>query len=178
MKNRGIFFNKKLHRIRGLKGMCQEKMKRIRVYDSSSFYSDTFPLILVFYAAFYWMFSSNRRWIVTDTIDRYYQSCWLPIASIYRLKIFNFLPIVSIFGSKKKMFFFIDKIKPTAKIFFFLKIIDLIDVFLQLIDYRHRSNQCFFHHRCPSMYIYINTLGWAKRWGDTLENAKRILYSL
>jgi hypothetical protein len=29
------------------------KMKRNHVYDSSSFYSDTFPLILVFYAAFY-----------------------------------------------------------------------------------------------------------------------------
>jgi hypothetical protein len=53
MKNRGIFFNKKLHRIRGLKGMCQEKMKRNPVYDSSSFYSDTFPLILVFCADFY-----------------------------------------------------------------------------------------------------------------------------
>jgi hypothetical protein len=53
MKNRGIFFNKKLHKIRGLKGMCREKMKRNHVYDSSSFYSDTFPLILIFYAAFY-----------------------------------------------------------------------------------------------------------------------------
>jgi hypothetical protein len=43
---------KKLHRIRGLKGMCQNKMKRNHVYDFSSFYSDTLPLILIFYAAF------------------------------------------------------------------------------------------------------------------------------
>ncbi len=58
----------------GLKGLCQKicctktvKMKKAEVYSSikscieyehvydfSSFYSDTFPLILVFYAAFYW----------------------------------------------------------------------------------------------------------------------------
>ncbi len=51
-ESRGIFFNKKLRRIRGLKGMCQNKMKRNHVYDFSSFNLDTFPLILVFYAAF------------------------------------------------------------------------------------------------------------------------------
>ncbi len=58
----------------GLKGLCQKicrtktvKMKKAEVYslikscieykhmyDFSSFYSDTFPLILEFYAAFYW----------------------------------------------------------------------------------------------------------------------------
>ncbi len=32
--------------------MCRNKKKRNHVYDLSSFYSDTFPLILVFYAAF------------------------------------------------------------------------------------------------------------------------------
>jgi hypothetical protein len=33
--------------------MCWEKIKRNHMYDSSSFYSDTFPLILVFCAAFF-----------------------------------------------------------------------------------------------------------------------------
>ncbi len=31
----------------------------------------------------------NRRWIDTDTIDRYCWSCWPPIVSIHRLKIFS-----------------------------------------------------------------------------------------
>ncbi len=53
-ENRGIFFNKKLHRIRGLKGMCKNKMKRNHTHDFFSSCSDTFPLILVFCAAFYW----------------------------------------------------------------------------------------------------------------------------
>jgi hypothetical protein len=48
-----IFFNKKLHRIGGLKGMCENKMKRNHTHDFFSFCSDTSPLILVFYAAFY-----------------------------------------------------------------------------------------------------------------------------
>jgi hypothetical protein len=33
--------------------------------------------------------------------------------------------------------------------FFLLKTIDLIAVFLQLIEYWFRSNRCFFRHRCP-----------------------------
>jgi hypothetical protein len=28
--------------------------------------------------------------------------------------------------------------------------------FLQLIDYRYRSNRCFFRHRCPSMHWETN----------------------
>jgi hypothetical protein len=107
-------------------------MKRNHVYDSSSFYSDTFPLILIFYAAFYWrtyLFSSNGRWIDTNTIDRYYRSCWLPIPSIYRFKTFHFWPKVSIIGQKKKDFSSI-KSNHRLKIFFSSK--------------DHRSNQCFF----------------------------------
>jgi shikimate 5-dehydrogenase len=36
-ESRVIFFNKKLHRIRELKRMCQNKMKINHVYDFSSF---------------------------------------------------------------------------------------------------------------------------------------------
>jgi hypothetical protein len=39
--------------LKNLKGMCQNKMKRDHVYGFSSLYSDTLPLILLFYAAFY-----------------------------------------------------------------------------------------------------------------------------
>jgi hypothetical protein len=133
--------------------MCREKIKRNPVYDSSSFYSDTFPLILIFYAAFYWriyLFSSNRRWIDTDTIDRYYWSCWLPIASIYLLKIVHFWPIVSIISLKEKKFSSI-KSNHRLKIFFSSKDHRSNLCFLQLIDYQYRSNRYFFRHRCPSM---------------------------
>jgi hypothetical protein len=102
----GIFFNKKLQRIRGLKGMCRNKMKRYFTHDFSSFYSDTFPLILVFYAAFfeeYNCFLHFKSFSATDLLIlslfivvtfgwalsamdqyRYYRSCWLPIVSIHR----------------------------------------------------------------------------------------------
>ncbi len=53
-ENRGKVFNNKLQRIRGLKGMCHKKMRRNHTQNFFSFCSDTFPLILVFYAAFYW----------------------------------------------------------------------------------------------------------------------------
>ncbi len=36
-----------------IKGNWSEQNERNHVYDFSSVYSDTFPLILVFYAAFY-----------------------------------------------------------------------------------------------------------------------------
>jgi hypothetical protein len=111
------------------------------VYDISSFYSDTLPLILVFYAAFYWriylcflLFDSSVQQIFwhcpflpslhlagqncdTNTIDRYYRSCWLPIVSIHRLKIFHFWLIVSIIVSKKKIIFSIES-NHRLKIFF------------------------------------------------------------
>jgi hypothetical protein len=132
-----------------IKAMCQNKMKRNHTHDFSSFYSDTFPLILVFHAAFYWRiylcflhFNSfaatdlltlslfivvtfrwyYRRWIDTDTIDRYYLSCWLPMVSIHRLKIFHFRLIVSIY--------FFDRIETSTQDFFSSKDI--------------RSNRCFF----------------------------------
>jgi hypothetical protein len=38
--------------MQGLKGLCQNKMKRNHTHDFFSFFPDTFPLILVFYAAF------------------------------------------------------------------------------------------------------------------------------
>ncbi len=150
-----IFFNKELHRIRGLKGMCRNKIKRNHTHDFSSFYSDTFPLILVFYAAFYWRiylyflhFNSsvqqifwhcpfllsfhlaghNRRWIDTDTIDRYYWSCWLPIVPIHRLKKFPFFTN-SIDHRFEKKFCFSIELNHRLRIFFLLKTIDLIDVF-------------------------------------------------
>jgi hypothetical protein len=53
-ENRGILLNKKLYRIWGLKGMCQNKMKRNHTDNLFSFCSDIFPLKLIFYAAFYW----------------------------------------------------------------------------------------------------------------------------
>ncbi len=42
----------------------------------------------------------NWWWIDTDTIDRYYWSCWPPIVSIHGLKIFSFWLIVSIIDHK------------------------------------------------------------------------------
>ncbi len=129
-------------------------MKRNHVYDFSSFYSGTFPVILVFYAAFYWriylcflhfnnsvqqifwhcpfllslhLAGHNRRWIDTGTIDWYYWSSLLPIVSILWLKIVHFWPIVSIIGLKKNYFF--DRIEPSAQDFFSSK--------------DHRSNRCF-----------------------------------
>ncbi len=122
------------------------------------------PLILVFYAAFYWriyLFSSNRRWIDTHTINRYYRSCWLPIASFYRLKIFHFWPIVSIIGPKKK--FSSIKSNHRLKIFFSSKDHRSNRCFLQLIDYQYQSNQCFFRHRCPSVVASLTTPNiWTK----------------
>jgi hypothetical protein len=37
MKKKGIFFNKKLHRIRGLKGMCRNKIKRNHTHDTYTY---------------------------------------------------------------------------------------------------------------------------------------------
>ncbi len=88
-------------------------MKRNHEYDSSSFYSDTFPLILVFDTAFYWriyLFSSNRRWIDTDTIDL---PVMLATDSIdLSVKNFSFLTDSIDHPSEKKIF--IDKIEPSA----------------------------------------------------------------
>jgi hypothetical protein len=47
-----------------------------------------------------WAQSAMDRWIDTDTIDRPYWSCWPPIVSIHRLKIFSFWSIVSIIDHK------------------------------------------------------------------------------
>jgi hypothetical protein len=63
--------------------------------------------------------------------------------------------------------YFFNRVKPSAQDFFHLKTIDLIDVFLQLIDYRYRSNRCFFRHRCPTMatmplqHYWYQAHGWA-----------------
>ncbi len=92
----------------------------------------------------------NRRWIDTDTIDRYYRSCWLPIASIYRLKIFHFLTDGIDHRSEKKNFSSI-KSNHWLKIFFSTEDHRSNRCFLQLIDYRYRSNRCFFS---PSVPIY------------------------
>ncbi len=78
----------------------------------------------------------NRGWIKTDTIDRFYQSCWLPIVSIHLLKMFHFLPIVSIIGSKK-IILSIESIH-RLKVFFSSKDHRSNQCFLQLIDYRYR----------------------------------------
>jgi hypothetical protein len=60
-------------------------------------------------ARVYWQFSGkfprgiaghHWRWIDTNTIDLYYWSCWPPIISIHRLKIFYFWSIVSIIDHK------------------------------------------------------------------------------
>ncbi len=56
----------------------------------------------------------NHRRIDTDSIDRYYRSCFTPKISIHRLKILEVWPIVSIHW---------------FKIFFLMTTIDLIDVF-------------------------------------------------
>ncbi len=128
-------------------------MKRNHVYESSSFYSDTFPLILVFYGAF---------------IKEY--TCFLLISD-------GSIPILSIdtighAGYRKhrsigENFFFFDrqyrssvrkkknfspiKSNHRLKIFFSSKDHRSNRCFLQLIDYRYRSNRCFFRHRCPPM---------------------------
>jgi hypothetical protein len=95
----------------------------------------------------------NRRWIVTDTINRYYWSCWLPMVSVNPLvKIFSFLTDSIDHRFEKKFIFFIES-NHRLKIFFLLKTFDLIDVFLQVIDYWYRSNLCFFCHRCPPMSV-------------------------
>jgi hypothetical protein len=124
-----------------------------QIYDFSSFYSDAFPLIL---AASYWriylcflLFTSslqqifwhcpflkslhlagrNPRWIDTNTIDWYYWSCWQPIVSIHRLKMFHFWLIVSIIGPHTKKIFPIES-NHQLKIFSSSK--------------DHWSNWCFF----------------------------------
>ncbi len=66
-------------------------------------------------------------------------------------KKFAFWPIVSIHR---------------LKIFFLLTTIDLINVFCHQIDYRYRSNQCFFDHWCPTLEVTLYrvlALEWAKR---------------
>jgi hypothetical protein len=99
-ENKCIFFNKKLHRIRGLKGMCQNKMKRNYVYDSSSFYYDTFPLILVFFAACYWRLylcfllltvCSN---ISFDTVSFYRHYIWLGIIGMDRFQYYRSILLI------------------------------------------------------------------------------------
>ncbi len=130
-------------------------MKRNHVYDFFTFYSDTFPLILVFYAAFSWriflLFSSNRRWIDTDTINWYYQSCWLPIASIYQLKIFHFWLIVSIIGCKKK---------------------HRLKIFSSSQD--HRSNQFFFTVNWLSVLIQSMFADDVKNWVTCVREGRGI----
>jgi hypothetical protein len=140
-----VYSSIKLHRIRGLKGMCRNKMKRNHVYDFAMYslfwHIPYTPRILYsFLLKNVPLFCSNRQYIDTDTIDWYYQSGWLPMASIYCLKNFDFWLIVSIIGPKK----FCSPLKSNhpLKIFFLLKTIDP-RCFLQLIDYRYRFNQCF-----------------------------------
>ncbi len=68
------------------------------------------PCLPLSHQASHW--ATMPLWINTDIIDRYYLSCWLPIALIHRLKIFHFWPIVSIIGPPK--FYFSNKIVPSA----------------------------------------------------------------
>jgi hypothetical protein len=70
----------------------------------------------------------------------------------------HFWPIVSIIGPPQS--FFLNKKRTIGfglRFFLLLKTIDLINVSLQLIDYRYRSNRCFFRHRCSPMDIVYFT---------------------
>jgi hypothetical protein len=98
--------------------MCQNKMKR----------NNLFPSLPSLHLA-----GHNQWWIDTNTIDRYYWSCWLPIVSIYRLKIFHFWPIVLIIGSKKHF---------RKKIIVSIESNHRLKIFFSPKD--HRSNRCFF----------------------------------
>jgi hypothetical protein len=119
----------------------------IEEYTSVFFFStvrcnrsfDTVP----FYRLYIWLD------IIAMDRYRYYRSFWLPIVSIHRLKNFHFWPIVSIIGSKKKNI--LIESNHRLKIFFSSKDHRSNRYFLQLIDYRYRSNRCFFRHRCPTM---------------------------
>jgi hypothetical protein len=162
MKKAEVYSSIKLHRIRGLKGVCQNKIKRNHVYDFNSFYFDTFslilytlPLILVFYAAYYWriylcflLFNSSVQQIF-DIVPFYHQHIWLGIIAMDRyrsywsillviqatdcidpsVKIFSFLTDSINHWFEEKKLFFRQNRTIGSRFFLLLKTIDLIDVF-------------------------------------------------
>jgi hypothetical protein len=106
-----------------------------------------------------------------DTVPFYRRYIWLGIIAMNRyryyrsilsvmlatdsidpsVKNFSFLTNSINHQFEKKLFF--DRIESSAQDFFSFKDHRSNRCFLQLIDYRYRSNQCFFRHRCPTMVI-------------------------